>query len=54
LETVKGANEKEDGQEIERKINLIWMKEAKEKYRIKINIDNKAAVKTDKKFKKNN
>lgn len=33
----------------ERKTTLIWMKEEKERQRIKINIDNKAAEKTDKK-----
>lgn len=40
---------KMDKKHTERKINLTWMKEEKEKYRIKINIDNKAAEKTDKK-----
>jgi len=37
-----------DKKHTERKINLIWMEE-KKKYRIKININNKAAEKADKK-----
>jgi len=43
-----------DKKHTERKTDLIWMKEEKEKYRIKINIDNKAAEKTDRQTDKKN